>query len=72
MSLLVVGRVVVLAGLVLVALGGGLLLLDALGVHRLPGTVVLRRGGFTLIAPIGAMIVASVLLTLLLNLLLRR
>ena len=72
MSLLVVGRLVLLAGLVLVALGGGLLFLGALGVHRLPGTVVLRRDGFTLIAPIGAMIVASVLITLLLNLLLRR
>jgi hypothetical protein len=67
-----VGRILLLAGLVLVVLGAGFLLLNALGIHRLPGTVVWRRGGFTLIAPIGVMVVVSLLLTVLLNLLLRR
>jgi hypothetical protein len=70
--LFTVGRILLLAGLALVVLGGGLLVLDALGVHRLPGTIVLRRGGLTLIAPIGVMVVVSLLLTVLLNLLLRR
>jgi hypothetical protein len=67
-----VGRILLLAGLVLVVLGAGFLLLNALGIHRLPGTVEWRRGGFTLIAPIGVMVVVSLLLTVLLNLLLRR
>jgi hypothetical protein len=71
-SLFGLGRILLLAGLALVVVGGGLLLLDALGIHRLPGTVVWRRGGFTMIAPIGVMIVVSLLLTVLLNLLLRR
>jgi hypothetical protein len=70
--LFVVGRIVLLAGLVVVGLGRGLLVLDAPGVHRLAGTVVLRRDGFTLVAPIGALIAAGVLLTLLPDWLLRR
>jgi DUF2905 family protein len=38
----------------------------------LPGDIVIRRGNFTLYAPIGLMILASVVLTVLLNLLSRR
>ena len=72
MTLVALGRILVLAGLVLGVLGVGFLLLDALGVHRVSGTLVWRRGGLTLIAPIGVMVVASLLLTVLLNLLLRR
>lgn len=51
--------------------GGGLLLASKLGVDRLPGDVVLRRGNFTLYAPIGLMIVLSVVGTIVLNLFLR-
>lgn len=71
-TLVALGRILLLAGLVLALLGVGFLLLDALGVHRVSGTLVWRRGGFTLIAPIGVMIVVSLLLTVLLNLVLRR
>jgi len=71
-TLVALGRILVLTGLALGVLGVGFLLLDALGVHRVPGTLVWRRGGLTLIAPIGVMVVASLLLTVLLNLLLRR
>lgn len=67
-----VGRLVLLAGLVLVVLGAAFLLFNSLGVHKVPGTLVWRRGGMTLIAPIGVMVVVSVLLTVLLNLLPRR
>lgn len=51
--------------------GGGLLLASKLGVDRLPGDVVLRRGNFTLYAPIGLMILLSVVGTIVLNLFLR-
>jgi hypothetical protein len=71
-TLIAVGRILLLAGLVLVVLGAGFLILDALGIHRVPGTFVWRRDGFTLIAPIGVMVAVSLLLTVLLNLLLRR
>jgi hypothetical protein len=58
------GRALVGAGLVLVAIG----LLVTLGVPigRLPGDVVVRRGSFTLYFPIVTSIIVSVLLTLLL------
>jgi hypothetical protein len=71
-TLIAVGRILLLAGLVLAALGAGVLLMSALGIDKVPGTFVWRRGGLTLIAPIGLMIVLSLLLTVLLNLLLRR
>ena len=60
------GKLLVLAGLVITALG----LLVMLGVPfgRLPGDVVLRRGSFTLYFPIVTSIVISVLLTLVLML----
>lgn len=63
---------VLLALAALLALaGGGLLLASKLGVDRLPGDVVLRRGNLTLYAPIGLMIVLSVVGTIVLNLFLR-
>ena len=55
-------------GLLIALAGGLLLLLSKLGVSRFPGDVVVRRGRFTLYAPIGLMIAASILLTILLNL----
>jgi hypothetical protein len=67
-----VGRVILVIGLVLVVVGG----LAALGVRlpfgRLPGDIAIEgdRGG--LYIPIVTMIVISVILTVLLNLLIRR
>jgi len=59
-------------GLGLALAGVLFLLLARFGVTRLPGDVVSRRGSLTLYAPIGLMIVLSVVLTVVLNLLLRR
>jgi Protein of unknown function (DUF2905) len=57
---------------VLLALvGGGLLLASKLGLERLPGDIVIKRDGFTLYAPIGLMILLSVVLTIVLNLISR-
>jgi hypothetical protein len=47
-------------------------LLSRFGLDRLPGDLVFRRGNFTVYAPIGLMIVVSVVLTILLNLFFRR
>ena len=57
---------------VLLVLGGVLFLLGRMGVDRLPGDLVLRRGNFTLYFPIGLMILLSVVGTILLNIILRR
>ncbi len=58
--------------LVLFLLGLGALLLWRLGVDRLPGTFTWRSGNVTVFAPIGLMIVVSLVATIVLNVLLRR
>lgn len=72
MSLGGAGRILVGAGLALVVVGLVLLGLQRLGVGRLPGDLVWRRGNVTVYAPIGLMLLLSVILTLLLNLFSRR
>ncbi len=66
------GKLLLGLGLLLVAAGAAFLLASRLGIRRLPGDVVVRRGSFTLYAPLGLMIVLSVLLTIVLNLIFRR
>ena len=56
----------------LLVLGGVFLLLGRLGLDRLPGDLVFRRGNATVYFPIGLMILFSVLGTILLNIFLRR
>ncbi len=58
------GRLLVGAGVVLVILGLGL----TAGLGRLPGDLVLRRGGFTLYLPLATCLLASILITLILSL----
>jgi hypothetical protein len=58
--------------LLLIVLGGAFLLAHRLGITRLPGDIVWRKGNFTFYAPVGLMILMSVLLTIVLNLFARR
>jgi multisubunit Na+/H+ antiporter MnhG subunit len=67
-----VAKILLGSGLVLLVAGAVFLLLARLGVHRLPGDLVVRRGNLTVYAPIGFMVVVSVLLTIALNVFLRR
>jgi hypothetical protein len=66
------GRILLFAAAALALIGAGLLLASKLGISRLPGDLVVKRGNFTLYAPIGLMIVLSLALTIFLNLFLRR
>jgi hypothetical protein len=66
------GRLFIGGALVLLVLGGLFLLLGRLGMDRLPGDLVFRRGNFTVFFPIGLMILLSVVGTVVLNILLRR
>jgi hypothetical protein len=66
------GKLVLGLGLVLVAGGLAFLLLSRFGVRRLPGDIVVHRGNFTLYAPLGLMVILSLLLTIALNLFSRR
>ena len=66
------GRLLIGGALVLLVLGGLFVLLGRLGMERLPGDLVFRRGNFTVFFPIGLMILLSVVGTVVLNVLLRR
>lgn len=67
------GRLLILAGFVLVVLGLGLLVLPRIPwLGRLPGDLVIERERFTIYVPIVSSIVLSVVLTVVLNLLFRR
>jgi Protein of unknown function (DUF2905) len=60
------GKLLVIAGLVVV--GIGVLVMAGVPLGRLPGDVVIKRGGATFYFPIVTCIVLSVLLTLLVSL----
>ena len=67
------GRALVIFGLVVVAIGGLVLLAGKVPfIGKLPGDIVVRKGNFTLYAPIMTGIILSLVLTLVLNLWARR
>ena len=65
-----IGRALIVTGLVLVVVGVVFVLATRL--PRLPGDVVVQRPNLTVYFPVGTMILVSVLLTIILNLVLRR
>jgi hypothetical protein len=66
------GKILLAAAGVLALIGVGLLVASRLGIERLPGDLVIRKGNFTLYAPIGLMIVLSLVATIVLNVIARR
>jgi hypothetical protein len=67
-----IGKLLIGAAVVLIVLGGLILLLGRLGIDRMPGDLVFRRGSFTLYFPIGLMILLSIVGTIVLNIIFRR
>ncbi len=67
-----IGKLLIGGAIALLVLGGLFMLLGRLGLERLPGDLVFRRGNFTLYFPIGLMILISIVATILLNLFFRR
>jgi hypothetical protein len=67
-----VGRGQIVAGVVIAAHGVALMVGDRLGLGRLPGDLVFRRKNFAVYFPLATSLLVSVVLTVLLNLLLRR
>ena len=67
------------AGRLLILVGGGLLLLGLIlllagripGLGQLPGDISVERGNFRLYAPLGTMIVLSIVLTIVINIVAR-
>ena len=72
MGLESIGKLLIGAAVVLIVLGGLFLLLGRLGIDRMPGDLVFRRGSFTLYFPIGLMILLSIVGTIVLNIIFRR
>jgi DUF2905 family protein len=66
------GKTLLIVGVSLAVLGGLLLLAGRLGMQRLPGDVLVRRGNFVFYMPLGLMLLLSVLLTVVFSLLHRR
>ncbi|HKW14264.1 MAG TPA: DUF2905 domain-containing protein [Candidatus Krumholzibacteria bacterium] len=67
------GRALVIFGVVIVLLGGLLMLAGKMPfVGKLPGDIVVKKGNFTLYAPLMTGLILSLLLTLVLNLWSRR
>lgn len=64
------GRALIAAGVLLVVVG--LVMVLAGRLPRVPGDLVIQRPNLTVYIPLGTMILASLALTVLLNLLLRR
>ena len=68
-----IGRWLIVAGLVLAVIGVVLVLGPRVPlISRLPGDIRIERDGFTFFAPLGTMLVISIVLTVLLNLFSRR
>jgi hypothetical protein len=67
-----IGKLLILAGSVLVLLGGAVWLLSGTGIiGRLPGDIRIERSGFTCLFPLASMILLSLILTVVLNVILR-
>ncbi len=61
------GKILVIAGLAVAAVGALLLLSDKVGwIGRLPGDITIRKGNFTFYFPLATCILISVVLSLLL------
>lgn len=62
------GRVLIIAGVVLVAIGLLIAYGGHIGLGRLPGDILIRRGSFTFYFPLTTAVLLSLLLTLILGL----
>jgi hypothetical protein len=67
------GKGILILGLVLVLLGGLFWVLGRAGLPlgRLPGDIRIERDGFSCLVPVASMILVSILLTVLLNVVIR-
>lgn len=65
MSFSGIGRSLITVGVVVALLGVVLVVLERFGIPRLPGDIVIRRGNWTFYFPIATSILLSVILSLL-------
>lgn len=66
------GRTMMMMGILLIIIGGLIFLGSKIGLGRLPGDIYYKKESFTFYFPVMTSIIASIVLTVLLNLLFRR
>ena len=66
-----IGKLLVIFGITILILGGVLLLVGRTNLGRLPGDITWTSGNFTCIAPLATMLLLSVLLTIIVNVVMR-
>ena len=66
------GRVLLIVAVVIAVVGGVMLLVGRLGWPKVPGDLSFGRGNVRVFVPLGTSILLSIVLTVLLNLFLRR
>ena len=66
-----VGKLLLIAGAVILVIGGVLVLLPRLGVTQVPGSISVSNGSFTFFFPVLFCVVVSVVLTVVINLIVR-
>ena len=66
-----VGKLLLIVGAVILVIGGGLVLLTRMGVTQLPGSISVSSGNFSFFFPVAFCIVVSVVLTVVINLIVR-
>jgi hypothetical protein len=73
MSLEPIARILIIAGISLLLIGGLIYLLPRLGINlfQLPGDIRLQSGNVTCLIPLVSSIVLSIVLTLILNVVIR-
>ena len=62
------GKLLLMIGALSAAVGLFLLVLNRLGIGRLPGDIFIQRENFTLYFPLATMLLVSLILTILVNL----
>ena len=66
-----IGKLLIVFGITILVVGGLLMLVGRTPLGRLPGDISWSSGNFTCIVPLATMIVLSILLTIILNVVLR-
>jgi len=67
-----IGKLLLIAGVVIAVVGGVILLLTRVGVTQLPGSISVSGGNFSFFFPVAFCVVASIVLTVIINLIVHR
>ena len=67
-----IARFLIMLGVVFVVLGAVFLLFPKIPLFKLPGDFIIRKDNFVAVFPLATSILLSVILTIIINLLLRR